>query len=296
MKHSILAGSVATCIFLGIAAPLLAAQAAESGTAAPPPSTAPNVSAAKPAQKCLSDVRAFDIEMSKDGYWLGGSRFGYGYPMGGYGYGPPINGRPGMMASGYLRARPGYEVRTLLASASILAENGQQQSCENVLATTRDIYKVYVTDMHTRGLSGVNEPGWRPQQIATAQPVADDKAPLQSGELLDTDVRSPQNVGLGSVHDIVMSPQTGKIAYIIIARGGIFGIGEKYVAVPWTDFKITENATLLVLDTTTSAMSAAPEVNDGQLTTPAQFADMSQKADAYWKTHLTSTGNNGSKR
>ena len=49
---------------------------------------------------------------------------------------------------------------------------------------------------------------------------------FRSDQLLGTDVRTPQNDALGSIDDLVMNPQTGKIAYLVIARGGIFGIGE----------------------------------------------------------------------
>lgn len=195
-------------------------------------------------------------------------------------------------ATGYQNARPGYEIRILVASAHVLARHGQQQPCEDVLATTRTIYNLYVTDLRGEGARTVDMPGWRQQQIAAAQPVISNAASFRSDELLGTEVLTPRNEKLGSVDDIVMSPQTGRIAYLVIARGGIFGIDEKYVAVPWDDFKVTPSASLLVLDTTKSVMEGGPLVSHDQFATPGLFDQESHKVDAYWKTHLSSNGTN----
>jgi len=295
MKRSILLSSVAAWCCLGLVGP---------GFAAPPPaavaaaSPAPEVrtdAAARPAEVCLTDIRAFSDQMQKGGYWLGGSAYGYGYPLDGYGYGYgyPMGGYPPGNTNLYQNARSGYEVRNMIATANILGQAGQQQTCEAVLATTRDIYKQYAADLHGRGVSMPDGPDWQRQQIAGALPVADKTMALRSDQLLDTDVRNPQDQGLGSVHDIVLDPKTGKIAYLIVARGGVFGFDRKYVPIPWNDFKITQNASLLVLDAAKAAVDGAPEVSDDQFSPAGHFDKESQKVDAYWKTHLVSGKSGG---
>jgi sporulation protein YlmC with PRC-barrel domain len=123
--------------------------------------------------------------------------------------------------------------------------------------------------------------------------VADDRFRMfRSDELVDAVLRTPGDVVLGSVDDIVMSPKTGKIAYLVIARGGIFGIDEKYVPVPWDVFRVVPNMDLFVLDTTKDAMDAAPQVNRNQFAPSGHFDQESQKVDDYWKAHLARNGNN----
>lgn len=286
MKRSILVGSLTACIGLGASASLMAAENQPAGTRANPvPSlVATNTSGGKPAATCLADLRNFDGQMEKSGYWLGGSGYGLGYPMGGYGYGYPVGG---YAAGGtYLNARPGYQVRMLLASANILARRGQQQQCEEILTTARALYTEYESARASGKTPPVDLQGWRNMQIAAAQPVVSTDNSFRSDQLLGTDVRDPQGQALGSVDDIVMSPKTGKIAYLVLARGGIFGFDEKYVPVPWQDFKMAPNGSLLVLDTTKTSMDGAPRVSEDQFSTSGQYEQESQKVDAYWTAHL----------
>ena len=281
MRRLIRPLTLGACTALVLATPLRAAGE---------PQTGPMMEAdAKPAQACLDHLKAFDAQMEKDGYWLGGSGYGYGYPLGGYWFGSA--GSDAGMAMGaasammrYANARPGYEVRVLLSGADILARHGKQQPCEDVLVQIRASYDEYKTDMQGRDIRVANALGFRKQELSLAQPVASRTTAFRSDELLGSEVRTPGNVALGSIDDIVMGPEGGKIAYLIVARGGVFGIGEHHVPVPWGNFKVTPNLNILVLDTSKGDMDKAPQIKDGRLAPPLPFDQQTAKADTYWST------------
>ena len=248
MKHVLLFSSVAGCLFVGIGSPLHAADAVATTNAVSTAAPSSDASTVKPAETCLTDLQTFNTRMDKAGYWLGGSGYGYGYPAGGWGEGygyPTMGGYQSDMGDGYQNARPGYDIRTLVSAANILAHQGKEQPCQDVLAATNVIYNQYATAMRDGKSKMVDGSGWRQQQIAAALPIADRTASMRSDELIGTEVRNQKDESLGSVDDLVMSPTTGKIAYLIIARGGLFGIDQKYVPVPWTDIKATPNMNLL---------------------------------------------------
>jgi sporulation protein YlmC with PRC-barrel domain len=290
MKRLIPSTSVALGICVAVAASALAASPPNLGAADAAPGPGVKTSLTRPASACLKDLSVFSTKMQKDGSWLGQARdgYGYGYPMGGIRYGPaePVGGNAAMAVS-YERARPSYEIGILLTAANILAQSGQQQSCEQVLATTRTIYKQHAADLHGRGMRPGDQSRWEKSEIAAAKPVAGQNAPYGTNQLIDSDVRSASDTALGSVHDLVMNAQTGKIAYVVVARGGVLGIGEAFVPVPWGDFKATPDMNVLILDSSPSVIASAPKFDDSQLTATGDFGKRSKEVNAYWASHLS---------
>jgi len=243
------------------------------------PHSAAAGAATAPAKQCLSDLHSFDATLQKDGYWLGGSGYGDGFPVYGYMYGYGMHFAD---TGAYSRARPGYEVRTLLAAARVLAEHGQQIPCESVLSAARDGYTTYAAELRSGKVPPADVSSWRRQQIETAVPVMGNGVAYRSDQLIGASVINGQGESLGSVDDIVMSPQTGKIAYLVISHGGLLGIDESHTPVPWQDFESASGATLLILRVTKSAMETAPQISKDR---PADFAVMSEKMKQYWAAH-----------
>jgi len=116
--------------------------------------------------------------------------------------------------------------------------------------------------------------------------VSAQSASLRSDGLIGIDVVNSDNENLGSVEDVLLNPKTGEIAYLVIGRGGVFGIDEKYVPVPWNTFKMAGSALLLVLDSSKANMDAAPRMKESVFAADVNFGRDNQQADDYWKTRV----------
>jgi sporulation protein YlmC with PRC-barrel domain len=269
IPQPLLLASLVFALALGCALPAAAADV---------PAGAPTANA---ALQCHAALSAFDETLQREGYWLNESAYGYGYPM--YGYAEEAAAQGGAPRSiGYLRARPGYEVRTLLASASILAQLGDEQQCEAVLGVAHTLYDQYTGQPGGSVSPPTGARAKRLARIASALAVTDANVPFRSDQLIGARVVNGADEDLGSVADIVLSPKSGKIAYLVIQRGGLFGLGRKYVPVPWGDFKSAAGMNLLVLDADRSRLDAAPEVKEDRFSARGDFLQISQPVDDYW--------------
>lgn len=63
---------------------------------------------------------------------------------------------------------------------------------------------------------------------------------------------------LGELAHLVFDLASGRIAYVVIARGGVLGLGEKLHAIPWTAVTRDSRRQCLVVDIGRERMDHAP--------------------------------------
>lgn len=61
-------------------------------------------------------------------------------------------------------------------------------------------------------------------------------------------VTNAANEDLGKIEDIVIDATTGRILYGVLSYGGVFGMGDKLFAIPWTALPLGSDSKAFVLD------------------------------------------------
>jgi sporulation protein YlmC with PRC-barrel domain len=255
------------------------------------------------AQQCLNDLHALNRQMDQDGYWLAGWGTRWGTPA------QPTTGRaparapgatgaaPPASTSGVARspwgqqqfglASPRYQIRVLHSATQVLAHRGDEQVCQQMLAQTRAVYEGYVAQLRQAGVEPGQVTTWRQDRIASAQPVQQ----LQIGginvdNITGTEIRNGADQRLGTIDDVLVDPQTGQISYVIVNRGGFFGIGADDVPVPWAALRATPDLNLFVLSVSQQVFEQAPQMADaGWFQQPTLHQHERQRVDQFWQQH-----------
>ena len=82
---------------------------------------------------------------------------------------------------------------------------------------------------------------------------------VMAAAMLEGDtVVNRQNEDLGQIEHIMIDVPTGRIAYAVLACGGVLGIGEKLFAVPWGALALDADRSCFVMDIDKSRLEAAP--------------------------------------
>jgi putative membrane protein len=104
-----------------------------------------------------------------------------------------------------------------------------------------------------------NEPGAQSERASTEMIRNLPGEVLPLSEYYNQSVYDNRDNKIGDVNDLLLD-KSGKIKAVIIGVGGILGVGEKNIAVPFSSLKIAEKKgeRYLVLETTKEALQTAP--------------------------------------
>ena len=71
-------------------------------------------------------------------------------------------------------------------------------------------------------------------------------------------VMNPAGEALGTLAHVMLDVSAGRIAYGVVAYGGVFGIGERLFAVPWELLTVDDGRKCLLLDIPRERFEHAP--------------------------------------
>lgn len=81
---------------------------------------------------------------------------------------------------------------------------------------------------------------------------------LSASTLDDDDVYDLKGEKLGSIKEIMLDINSGRVCYVVMSFGGFLSMGEKLFAIPWSALKVdTENKRFL-FDTDEKRLKEAP--------------------------------------
>ena len=81
---------------------------------------------------------------------------------------------------------------------------------------------------------------------------------LSASTLSGDDVYDPRGEKLGSIKELMLDIENGKVCYAVLSFGGFLSLGEKLFAVPWSALKVDTENKRFIMDTTEERMKTAP--------------------------------------
>jgi sporulation protein YlmC with PRC-barrel domain len=87
---------------------------------------------------------------------------------------------------------------------------------------------------------------------------------IAASKVEGTSVYNPAGEGVGTIDDVMVDKQTGKVAYAVMSFGGFLGMGADYYPVPWTTLKYDTNMGGYVTNITKDRLNGAPSFKDDE--------------------------------
>lgn len=100
---------------------------------------------------------------------------------------------------------------------------------------------------------------------------------LSASTLSSDDVYNTKGEKLGSIKELMLNIESGRVCYAVLSFGGFLSLGEKLFAVPWNALKVDTENKRFVMDTDEEHLKNAPGFD------PDHWPNM---ADSTWEKNV----------
>jgi sporulation protein YlmC with PRC-barrel domain len=94
---------------------------------------------------------------------------------------------------------------------------------------------------------------------------------LQASTVIGNKVLNRAGEQLGSLKDLVIDAEEGRIAYAVLSFGGLLGLGDKLFAIPWEAFVWNPKGHAFILDVDKEVLKEAPGFDKDHWPDDAQY-------------------------
>ncbi len=81
---------------------------------------------------------------------------------------------------------------------------------------------------------------------------------LSATTIMSDRVRNPAGEDLGTIEELMIDLEAGRIAYAVLSFGGFLGVGDKLFAVPWAALALNAEEHYFTLDVSREMLEEAP--------------------------------------
>lgn len=103
------------------------------------------------------------------------------------------------------------------------------------------------------------------EKMGSKQAVSAEKQSniVSVNRFIGMDINNQQGETIGEVQDLVLNRQSGQIDYVVVSKGGFWGVGEERHAVPFKAFKPAPEGNALTLTIDENRLANAPKLKEG---------------------------------
>lgn len=111
-----------------------------------------------------------------------------------------------------------------------------------VAALVPSVFALAAADAMAQQPRPTTPPADRPAADRPAERFTLPANAYESDRIVGTKVKDAQGKDIGEIDALIIDSQEGKVTHAVIGKGGLLGVGEQKVVVPWSDVKMTRDS------------------------------------------------------